>query len=123
MSKTQSTAKRQRRAYELWLKKTNPAAYKEWKSQSIQRGIQLQNAQSESVRKMEEEHLEKIQTDMIVKMKAEGKTDAEIDQHIAIWVKTLKIWGSNERPMRFRDAMKEFNAENTKPKVDEDDNN
>lgn len=123
MSKTQSTAKRQRRAYELWLKKTNPTAYKEWKSQSIQRGIQLQSAQSESVRKMEEDHLEKIQTDMIVKMKSEGKSDAEIDQYIAIWVKTLKIWGSNERPMRFRDAMKEYKEENTKPKVDEDDNN
>ena len=123
MSKTQSTAKRQRRAYELWLKKTNPVAYKEWKSHSRERGIQLQNAQSESVRKMEEEHLEKIQTDMIVKMKAEGKTDAEIDQHIAIWVKTLKIWGSNERPMRFRDAVKEFNAENKKANIAEDDNN
>ena len=123
MSKTQSTAKRQRRAYELWLKKTNPTAYKEWKSQSVQRGKQLHEAQTEAVRKAEEERLEKIQTDMIVSMKAEGKSDAEIDKHVAIWVKTLKLWGSNDRPMRYREAVREFTEENKKANIEEDDNN
>lgn len=41
MSKPMSQSRRQRRAYEKFLKKTNPQAYKEWKEDSINRGKQI----------------------------------------------------------------------------------
>ena len=40
-------------------------------------------------------------------MKDEGKSKEEIDEYINDWVKTLKIWGSGERPMRRREIIRE----------------
>jgi len=67
-----SQARSQRRSYELWLKRTNPTAYKEWKSQSHARGKQIFEQNVEAVRTAEAERLENLQTEKIVAMKADG---------------------------------------------------
>jgi uncharacterized membrane protein YebE (DUF533 family) len=107
MRKPQSQSRAQRRAYEAFLKKTNPAAYKQWKSEAIERGNQIHEANAEAVRKAEEEHYEKLQTSLIASMRADGKTDAEIDEFIADWVQTIKLWGVEERPKRWREIRRE----------------
>lgn len=48
-----SQSRKQRRAYEKFLKKTNPEAYVEWKSESINRGKQIH-----------QEHLDNIAMDV-----------------------------------------------------------
>ena len=116
MKKPQSQAKSQRRLYEQYLKKTNMAAYKEWKAGAKERGEKIHQQNEDAVRRAEEERLEAIQTGMIQSMRAEGKTDAEIDEHISDWVKTLKLWGSSERPLRMREVKKEKNLEIEKSK-------
>jgi hypothetical protein len=40
-------------------------------------------------------------------MRADGKTDAEIDEFIADWVQTIKLWGVEERPKRWREIRRE----------------
>jgi uncharacterized membrane protein YebE (DUF533 family) len=107
MRKPQSQSRAQRRAYEAFLKKTNPAAYKQWKSESIERGNQIHESNAEAVRKAEETHYENLQTSLIASMRADGKTDAEIDEYIAEWVQTIKLWGVNESPKRLREIRKE----------------
>jgi hypothetical protein len=106
-----SQARRQRRAYELWLKKTNAPAYKEWKSQAQARGRRIFEENAEKVRNDESERLEKTQTEIIVRMKAEGKSDEEIDRYVGTWVKTLKIWGSDEQPLNWKEAQREYDEE------------
>jgi|688.fasta_scaffold1234360_1 hypothetical protein len=110
MSKTTSQSRRQRRAYELWLKKNNPAAYKQWKSQSFQRGKTLSNEFEEKVRENETTRLEKIQAELINKLSEEGKTQEEIDRHVNVWAMTLKPWGSDEKRLKLKDAEKEYDT-------------
>jgi len=110
MSKTTSQSRRQRRAYELWLKKNNPAAYKQWKSQSFQRGKSLSNEFEEKVRENETTRLEKIQAELINKLSEEGKTQEEIDRHVNVWAMTLKPWGSDEKRLNLKDAEKEYDT-------------
>jgi len=110
MSKTTSQSRRQRRAYELWLKKNNPAAYKQWKSQSFQRGKSLSNEFEEKVRENETTRLEKIQAELINKLSEEGKTQEEIDRHVNVWAMTLKPWGSDEKRLKLKDAEKEYDT-------------
>lgn len=57
-----SQSRKQRRAYEKFLKKTNPQAYKEWKADSINRGKQLH-----------QEHLDNIAIDS-TKIELDGNT-------------------------------------------------
>jgi hypothetical protein len=107
MRKPQSQSRAQRRAYEAFLKKTNPAAYKQWKAESIERGNQIHESNAEAVRKAEEAHYEKLQTSLIESMRAEGKTDAQIDEFIADWVQTIKLWAVDEKPKRSREIRRE----------------
>jgi hypothetical protein len=108
MRKIQSQARRQRRAYELWLKENNPAAYREWKSQSVERGRGLQEDAAETVRKAEAASLENRQTNIIVSMRDAGRSEEEINEYVAIWVKTLRLWGSDEPKMSWNQAKKEY---------------
>lgn len=110
MSKTTSQSRSQRRAYELWLKKNNPAAYKQWKSQSFQRGKTLSTEFEEKVRETETARLEKIQAELINKLSEEGKTQEEIDRHVNVWAMTLKPWGSDEKRLTLKDAQKEYDS-------------
>lgn len=107
MSKRTSAAREQRRLYEKFLKKFHPAQYKEWKAGVMERGRKIHEQNEEAIRKAEEERYEAIQTRMIQEMKAQGKTNEEIDEYINDWVKTLKVWGSSERPMRWREIRRE----------------
>ena len=111
MKKT-SQARMQRRSYELWLKKNNIAAYKEWKANRHARSKQLIENQNSIVRNQEEENLEKLQTKIISDMRNNGKTDEEINKYIAIWVKTLHLWGSDEQPLTWKEAEREYEEEN-----------
>ena len=107
MSKTQSQARKQRRLYEKYLKKFNPQQHKEWKAGAIERGKKIHSQNVDAAYKNQEEYFEKLQTKLIQDMKAEGKSNEEIDAYIADWVRTLKIWGSDERPMRWREIRRE----------------
>jgi hypothetical protein len=107
MNKAQSQSRAQRRAYESFLKQTNPHAYKQWKSESIERGKQIHESNVEAVRKTEEAHYEKLQTSIIETMRADGKSDSEIDEYVADWVQTIKVWGSNEKPKRIKEIHRE----------------
>jgi hypothetical protein len=106
-----SQARNQRRSYELWLKRTNPTAYKEWKSQSHTRGKMIFEQNVEAARNAEVERLEKLQTEKIVAMKAEGRSEEEIDRYIGIWVKTLKLWATGEKPLNWKEATREYERE------------
>lgn len=114
MSKSTSNDRKQRRSYEKWLKKTNPQSYREWKSDSVKRGKQIHQQQIESINKSIEESYEKQQSLITERLKNEGKTQEEIDRYINIWVATLKIWGSDEKPLSWKDAEKQYNIENSK---------
>lgn len=111
MSKTTSQARKQRRAYELWLKKTNPTAYKEWKSQSTERGKSLMEQQEEKVREVETAKLEKAQAELINRLESEGKTKEEIDRHVSIWALTIKPWGTSEKRISWKEAEKQYELE------------
>jgi hypothetical protein len=107
MSKTQSQARKQRRLYEKFLKKFNPVQYKEYKAGVLERGIKIHQANVDAVTKAEEARYEEIQNRIIQNMRAEGKSNEEIDSYIEDWVKTIKVWGSDSRPMRWREIQKE----------------
>lgn len=107
MKNQSSQARTQRRLYEKYLKKFNPTQYLEWKSGVAERGRKIHEQNTESTRKREEAMYEEMQTKMIQRMKAEGLSNEEIDSNIEDWVKTLKLWGSSERPMRMREIRRE----------------
>ena len=111
MSKAVSQSRAQRRKYEKFLKKTNPTAYKEWKNTSIERGKKFIEEQSQFVESQQTEALEEIQNKMIQDLRSQGKTQEEIDRHINIWVRTLKPWGSDEKPLNWNEAEKEYELE------------
>jgi len=107
MSKQTSQARKQRRLYEAYLKKFQPAQYKEYKAGVIARGKMIHESNVEAVRKAEEARFEAIQTNMIQQMREEGKSNDEIDAYINDWVQTIKVWGSDERPKRWREIRRE----------------
>ena len=107
----QSQARKQRRSYELWLKKNNPVEYRAWKSINQLRGRKIQEENAEIVRNKEAENLEKRQAQMIVDMKRRGMSDSEINRHIEIWVKTLNLWGVHEKPLSWNEAVREWESE------------
>jgi hypothetical protein len=111
MIKATSQSRAQRRNYEKFLKKTNPAAYKEWKENSIERGKRFEEEQTRFVEDKQTAALEGIQNKMIQDLRNEGKSQEEIDRHVAIWIKTLKPWGSNEKPLSWTEAVKEYELE------------
>ncbi len=112
MSKSVSNARKQRRSYELWLKKNNPVAYREWKINSLERGKSIHQQNVDAINKSLEENYEAQQGRIIERMKTEGKSQEEIDRHISIWVSTLKVWGSDEKPLRWKDAVSQYDLEN-----------
>jgi hypothetical protein len=101
-----SQSRKQRRAYELWLKKVDPIKYREWKSNSQERGKQIHSDNVEKVRQSESEFYENMQTQMIDRLRNEGLSNQEIDEQVENWVKTIKVWGSDERPIRRRQLAK-----------------
>jgi hypothetical protein len=109
MTKTQSPSRQQRRLYEKFLKKSNPAMFAEYKSGVAERGKKLYEQQQEAVSKSEEAYYEEVQNKIILDMRAEGKTNEEIDAYINDWVKTIKVWGSHSQPMRMREIKREQN--------------
>jgi len=111
MSKTTSQTRAQRRSYEKFLKKTNPIAYKEWKESSIERGKRFEEEQTQFIEDKHTEALESIQNKMIQDLREQGKTQEEIDKHVSVWVKTIKPWGSVEKPLSWKDAVKEYELE------------
>lgn len=109
--KRQSQARKQRRSYELWLKKNNPVEYRAWKSINQLRGKKIHEENCEIVRNKEAESLEKRQAQMIVDMKKKGMSDSEINRHIEIWVKTLRLWASEEKGLKWKEAENEWESE------------
>jgi hypothetical protein len=107
MRKQQSQARKQRRLYEAYLKKFHPAQYKEWKAGVIARGKKIHEANVEAANKSQEEYYEKLQMKIVQDLRAEGKSNDEIDAYINDWVQTIKIWGSGERPKRWREIRRE----------------
>jgi hypothetical protein len=107
MSKQTSQARKQRRLYEAYLKKFHPAQYREYKAGVIARGKQIHEQHVEATRKNEEAYYEAIQTKMIQQMREEGISNDAIDEYINDWVQTIKVWGSNERPKRWREIRRE----------------
>ena len=84
------SGRKQRREYELWLKKTNPKEYAEWKAGSKARGAKAHQAHVENVRAEREVFYERKQKEMILSLREAGKTDEEIDSHIAKWIEGIK---------------------------------
>lgn len=111
MPKITSQSRAQRRNYERFLKKSNPTAYKEWKSASVERSKKYVEEQNESVESQQTEYFEAKQNKLIQDLREQGKTQEEIDKHVSIWVKTLKVWGSDERPLTWKEAEKEYELE------------
>jgi hypothetical protein len=109
-----SQARKQRRGYELWLKKNNIEEYKKWKSTNLLRGKTIHQENCEIVSRKEAEMYERMQGKMILDMKNRGMSNEEIDRHIEIWVKTIKLWGSKEKPLSWKEAEREWEAENAK---------
>lgn len=109
--KRQSQARKQRRSYELWLKKNNPVEYRAWKSVNQIRGRKIQEENTEIVRNKEAENLEKRQAQIILDMKNRGMSDSEINRHVEIWVKTLNLWGVHEKSLSLKKAKKEWESE------------
>ena len=117
MPKTKSNARAQRRAYENWLKKTNPQQYAEWKSDSLERGKNIHESHVSSINDKQEEHYQNLQANMIVKLREQGLSDEEIDKQVAIWVMTIKPWGTEGKPLSLKEAIKEYEAENAPKEV------
>lgn len=100
--KKTSQARKQRRLYESYIKKFHPTQHAEYKKNSIERGKKIHESNVESRIKAEEALFEARQTKMIQKMRDEGKTNEEIDSFIEDWVRTIKVWGSAEKPINWR---------------------
>ncbi len=81
----------QRRAYERYLKKTDPAKYKEYKAGSAERGRQLQQAALENVRAAQSDFFERKQEDIVRSLRAAGKTNEEIDAYLEKWLNDVKV--------------------------------
>lgn len=113
MSKGTSNARAQRRAYENWLKKTNPSAYKEWKSDSLDRGRNIHESHVTSINDKHEARYQDLQANMIVKLREQGLSDEEIDKQVAIWVMTIKPWGTEGKALTLKEATREYEAENS----------
>lgn len=84
-----SQNRKQRREYELYLKKTDPKKYKEWKSGVSERGKQYHQAVEESARAAQNEFLEEKQRNMILDLRNRGYSDAQIDEYMAKWVESI----------------------------------
>jgi CRISPR/Cas system CSM-associated protein Csm2 small subunit len=81
-----SQARAQRRMYEKFLKKTNPSAYKEWKTGVKERGAKLHIENVNSAQLIEAETFESVQSIEIQKMRDEGKTQEEIDEFVSSYL-------------------------------------
>jgi hypothetical protein len=107
-----SQSRQQRRAYEKWLKNSDQIKYNEWKSGSFTRGNKIHQDNEEKISQLESEYYEKIQTNLIQTLRAEGKSNTEIDSYIEDWVKTIRVWGSDERAKSLKEVKREKNLIN-----------
>lgn len=112
MSKTTSQSRRERRNYERFLKKVNPQAYKQWKEATPERSKSLIAEQNEKVEAQQTEYFEAQQNRIINQLKDQGKSQIEIDRHIDIWARTVKVWGSNEKALSWKEAEAQYELEN-----------
>jgi hypothetical protein len=113
MKSAKSPSRGQRRMYEKYLKKFNPTQYKEWKSDSIKRGEELQTQFNEATNKDLEAQFENIQSRLINSQKEAGKTQEEIDQYMEDWLTSTKIW-KGDKPTKYTDLLRERNLINDK---------
>ncbi len=104
--KNNSSARRQRRLYEKYLKKTSLQQYKEWKSNSVKRGEEYHKQHTESTMKDIESQFENLQSRVIHTMKTLGKNDVEINEYVEDWLSSTKIWAESDSPERFNKIKK-----------------
>lgn len=105
-SRRMSESRRQRRLYEKILKNGNLQMYEEYKRESLQRGIEIHKENVELFEKNLTEQYEKRQQKLIEFLKAQGLTPDEIDNRVAIWLETIKVWGSKEPRVKYYDLIK-----------------
>ena len=98
-----SYAREQRRGYEKWLRKTDLKRYREYKAGVAERGRQVHADNVEKVRQAESERYEAKQTQMIDRLRNDGLSDSEIDEHVSNWVDTIKPWSSDVKASRPRE--------------------
>lgn len=108
MRKKQSQSRAQKRLYEQFLKKMHPGQYKTWKAGAIQRGQKSHEEHVEACSRSIESYYENLQTRLIQYYKSLEMSNEEIDAYIENWVKTIKVWGSSSRPMRWREVRREI---------------
>jgi hypothetical protein len=106
-----SQARAQRRLYEKYLKELHPGQYKIWKQGSIERGQKVHEQNTEEISQSIETQYEALQTRLIQYYKSLNMSNEEIDAYIENWVKTIKVWGSSSRPMRWREIRREEKSE------------
>lgn len=99
--KSNSSARRQRRLYEKYLKSNHHSQYVEWKKDSIKRGEEYHKQHTESTMKDIESQMESMQTQMIQSMKSLGKSDKEINDYVEDWLNSTGIWAESDNPERF----------------------
>lgn len=84
------SGRKQRREYEIWLKKNEPAKYAEYKAEAKSRGQKVHQAHVENLRAKQDAFYEQKQKDIIASMRTAGRTDAEIDEYVAKWIEGIK---------------------------------
>lgn len=104
--KNNSSARRQRRLYEKYLKSNHNSQYVEWKKDSVKRGEEYHKQHTESTMKDIESQMESMQTRMIQEMKSLGKTDKEINDYVEDWMFSTKIWGESDTTEKFLELKK-----------------
>jgi hypothetical protein len=80
----------QRREYERELKKSDPAAYRKWKAESVERGKNIHQAHIENVRIVQSDFYEAKQKAIIESLRAAGRSDEWIDAYLEKWIEGIK---------------------------------
>lgn len=82
-------ARRERRAYEKWLKKNDPAAYAEWKAGAHERGREIHAENRRAVEQTITEHYERQQALLEAQWRAKGLSEKEIEAKLEAWFLTV----------------------------------
>ena len=104
--KNNSSARRQRRLYEKYLKSNHLSQYVEWKKESVKRGEEYHRQHNESTMKDIESQIESMQTRMIQSMRSIGKTDKEINEYVEDWMNSTRIWSESDITEKFLEVKK-----------------
>jgi hypothetical protein len=113
MKSAKSPSRAQRRLYEKYLKQLHPSQYKEWKSDALKRGEELQSQFIESTNKDLESQFENMQSKIIHTQKEAGKSQEEIDQYVEDWLSSTKIW-REDASKKYTDLSRERALSNDK---------